>query len=99
MKKKQASQETVNAFIKAVYPEMTELSVAMGSEESILKDATKLIVTLDAALLSSLGLQSHYARLLNQYDGGKRKRFHSVDEWIERLRECGELKREGESNG
>lgn len=89
MIKKRASKETVNAFIKAIYPEMTDLAVTTGSEESILRDATKLITTLDAALLSSLKLQSHYARLLNQYDGGKRKGFNTVDEWIERLRECG----------
>ena len=95
MREKQASQETVNAFMKAVYPEMTELAVTMGSEETILNDATKLIATLGAALLSSLTLQSHYAKLLNQYDGGNRKGFHAVDKWIERLRECGELKGKG----
>lgn len=39
--KQKASEETVNAFLKAVYPEMTELAVTMGTEESILKDATE----------------------------------------------------------
>jgi len=31
-------------------------------------------------------LQSHYARILNDYDGGKRMTFGSADEWIARLR-------------
>jgi hypothetical protein len=38
------------------------------------------------ALTKSLELQSHYAKLLNQYDGGQRWIFDSVDAWIERLR-------------
>lgn len=44
------------------------------------------------ALQKSLELQSHYAKLLNQYDGGDRKTFDSPESWIERLREVKELK-------
>lgn len=44
------------------------------------------------ALAESLKLQSHYASLLNDYDGGKRMQFSSVKEWLERLED---LKREG----
>jgi len=40
------------------------------------------------ALEESLVLQSHYAKLLNQYDGGERIAFDSPKAWIERLREC-----------
>lgn len=47
---------------------------------------------LEIALNESLKLQSHYARLLNQYDGGKRKTFPTVDKWIERLVEIGTIK-------
>jgi len=39
------------------------------------------------ALKESLILQSHYASLLNQYDGGERKGFDSPEKWIGRLRE------------
>ena len=38
-----------------------------------------------AALEESVKLQSHYAALLNQYDGGKRMTFRNADEWILRL--------------
>jgi len=39
------------------------------------------------ALEESLKLQAHYARLLNDYDGGKRRIFKSVSEWLERLQD------------
>jgi hypothetical protein len=38
------------------------------------------------ALRKSVDLQSHYAELLNMYDGGLRSTF-TADSWIERLRE------------
>jgi len=40
---------------------------------------------LENALFESLKLQSHYADLLNMYDGGKRLQFKTIDEWIQRL--------------
>ena len=40
------------------------------------------------ALQRSVGLQSFYAKSLNQYDGGERLEFKTVEEWIARLREC-----------
>lgn len=46
MSKKRASEETVNAFMKAVYPEYTELCIASNGEEDILRDATDLITEL-----------------------------------------------------
>lgn len=42
-------------------------------------------IALRWALERSLCFQSHYAGLLNQYDGGKRMKFETVDAWIERL--------------
>lgn len=39
------------------------------------------------ALDESVKLQSHYAELLNMYDGGKRMVFKSGDEWLARLDE------------
>lgn len=46
-----------------------------------------LLLAIRDALDESVKLQSHYAKLLNEYDGGKRMVFTSVDEWIERLKE------------
>lgn len=37
------------------------------------------------ALEESVKLQSHYAELLNGYDGGSRMTFKSAEEWIARL--------------
>lgn len=44
---------------------------------------------LEIALKESIKLQSHYASLLNQYDGGERMVFNSPEEWIERLEKTG----------
>ena len=45
-KKQSASEKTVQAFIRAVYPESTELCMAVKSEEDILREATRLILGL-----------------------------------------------------
>lgn len=50
------------------------------------------VETLQAALMESLILQSHYAAILNAYDGGERLTFATPKEWIERLRSVGKLK-------
>lgn len=39
------------------------------------------------ALDQSVKLQTHYAALLNQYDGGERRGFPTVAGWVARLRE------------
>jgi hypothetical protein len=43
------------------------------------------------ALEESIKLQSHYARLLNMHDGGKRSAFKDAAAWIGRLRVTGTL--------
>lgn len=45
------------------------------------------------ALEESVKLQSHYAALLNQYDGGNRMGFSDAEAWCNRL---DELKRKQE---
>lgn len=40
---------------------------------------------LKVALAESVKLQSHYAGLLNIWDGGKRMTFKTAREWLERL--------------
>ncbi len=37
-------------------------------------------------------LQAHYAKLLNEFDGGERIAFTSADEWLKRLEWCDNLK-------
>jgi len=46
------------------------------------------------ALRESVKLQSHYASLLNTYDGGHRVGFSSPEAWINRLKEIGTLKQD-----
>jgi hypothetical protein len=50
------------------------------------------VATLDdlkLALRESLKLQSHYALLLNDYDGGHRRAFTDITAWLKRLHDCG----------
>ena len=56
-------------------------------EEHITRNMQTII-----ALQESLKLQSHYAELLNMYDGGKRIGFKTIDEWIDRLKVTGTIK-------
>ena len=42
--KRPASEKTVQAFIHAVYPESTELCMAMNGEGDVLREATRLIL-------------------------------------------------------
>jgi hypothetical protein len=44
-----------------------------------------LIARLEDALERSVTLQSHYARLLNAYDGGTRLSFENAAAWMARL--------------
>jgi len=48
-------------------------------------ESTERIDALQYALTESVKLQSHYAELLNQYDGGKRMTFADADAWCTRL--------------
>jgi hypothetical protein len=47
---------------------------------------------LKIALEESLKLQTHYAELLNMYDGGLRIGFKTIDEWVDRLKVTGKIK-------
>lgn len=47
------------------------------------------------ALEELVKLSSHYAQLLNQYDGGERFSFANAQAWLDRLDELGELPRDG----
>lgn len=59
----------------------------LRAERDAERDRAELWKTakLDEALEESVKMQSHYAALLNDYDGGKRIVFASADEWLKRL--------------
>ncbi len=44
------------------------------------------IQELEEALERSVKLQSHYAGLLNIWDGGERMKFTDAEDWLARLR-------------
>ncbi len=47
--------------------------------------ATERSDNIKKALEESIKLQSHYANLLNTYDGGTRMQFSNADAWVLRL--------------
>jgi hypothetical protein len=51
------------------------------------EDAIYEIKRLAHALEESVKLQSHYAQLLNSYDGGERIGFDNGEAWLKRLDE------------
>ena len=69
-------------------------SAAPGTESYLLAwhvtSAYRANAQLMDALEQSVEMQSHYAALLNEIDGGVRFTFRSADEWIVRLREIRE---------
>lgn len=83
-------------WVRADIDEEEHLSIArellamrkiMAKASPDLKAAVKELETTSLALDQSVKLQSHYAGLLNQYDGGSRLQFDSAKDWIERLEE------------
>ena len=52
---------------------------------------------LEIALKESLKLQTHYAALLNDYDGGQRRGFLNSEVWIARLKETGRIRVKNDS--
>jgi hypothetical protein len=50
------------------------------------------IEALHTALEESVKLQSHYAGIMNNHDGGARLQFANAEAWIARLRVTGALK-------
>jgi hypothetical protein len=58
---------------------MREAAAALAAQEA----AT---IELKSALDESIKLQSHYAVLLNGWDGGQRLQFANAEEWLARLR-------------
>ncbi len=68
MSKRSATPETVEAFIKAVYPEATDLQAAFSSEGACLTDATELIDTLRQQLEEHQSKWDTLAKLCNDRD-------------------------------
>jgi hypothetical protein len=72
MSKRKASKETVAAFIKAVWPEMTELCMACNGEEEILKEATRLILSRESLIAAEREATADRVR-------ASKKRFYRAD--------------------
>jgi hypothetical protein len=60
---------------------------AMVKLEPVENRVKQVIDELMTALERSVELQSHYAGLLNQYDGGERLQFENAEAWVRRLYE------------
>ncbi len=58
-----------------------------GVPETELITSDSMVIKLKEALTESVKLQSHYAKLLNMYDGGQRMQFESIEAWMDRLDE------------
>ncbi len=72
-------------ILRAFRKRIQDLEAAVSEE--IFGDNPKRLLELERALEESVKLQSHYAGLLNQYDGGRRMQFKDADAWIKRLQE------------
>jgi len=70
-----------------------EIERAMSDDT---RDRQNELFQLRAALEASVKLQSHYAGLLNQYDGGQRLQFSSSEEWLERLAALAQIQEAGQ---
>ena len=64
---------------------LDQLITAQQQIDRLVVPQQQEIVELRHALAESLKLQSHYASLLNAYDGGKRMEFATPEDWIKRL--------------
>ena len=64
---------------------LDQLIVSQEQIDRVVVSQQREIAELRHALAESVKLQSHYAALLNDYDGGKRMQFGTPEAWIERL--------------
>ncbi len=63
---------------------------AAARSRGLVLDLTTCLHNRNHALAESVKLQSHYAGLLNQMDGGTRLQFANAEEWEARLRSLNE---------
>lgn len=80
--------QTCTEIPEPILPDFCELGE--DKFEAVLRLAAEFR-RLRVALAESVKLQSHYAGLLNMYDGGQRMEFASADAWIARLDSFGAL--------
>jgi hypothetical protein len=62
-----------------------------GNDQEAIQYGLDQIEILRKGLNESVKLQSFYAQLLNDYDGGKRRGFETGEVWIARLKEIGKI--------
>lgn len=82
-------RKLIAEWLKRALPEDDLNAIRTGDYKAHLSRGEKPAV--EVALAETLKLQSHYAELLNMYDGGERIWFGSVDEIVGRLREIGTI--------
>jgi hypothetical protein len=68
-------------------------SVLLEQLQQRIDDVARERDRLRIALEASLTLQAHYAELLNAWDGGTRRLFPTVEQWLARLVETGTVPR------
>lgn len=61
------------------------LAATLHAIDRVKFENAERLLTVERALEESVTLQSHYAWLLNSYDGGKRIQFACAQEWLDRL--------------
>lgn len=73
-------ENDVNDAIMHIYKKLEnkKVTINIGYDD-------KYMEGLRNALSESVKLQSHYAELLNNYDGGERMTFKNIDEWLTNL--------------
>lgn len=81
--------EELIKYRRVVWPDSEKVTGEKVGEYYV--EAMKTIEELRAALDASVKLQSHYAELLNMYDGGERMTFKDGYEWVARLKVTGTL--------
>ena len=81
----QATSEGITDREVALLHIIAKIRQATGTESAMLYELPDALKSMREALDQSVKLQSHYASLLNVYDGGKRMQFASAEEWIARL--------------
>ena len=78
-----------NEELQARIAEMEEIARSLegqqGDSDIVIDNLHTKLDRLQRGLDLLIPLQRHYAKLLNQWDGGKRIEFQSSDQWLDRL--------------
>lgn len=76
-----AAWEILDTLKPGLIPQDARCFLAGQIAGRLAQERQKLMAVLEA----SVQFQSHYAQLLNMYDGGERMAFASAEDWLARL--------------